>query len=93
MSKYTIEEKLKIVSLVQNGKSIHSLWCESHIKERTGVLPYLKQLIYFFKCLLWDKYNIKAMQIQNRVTKINLYICQKNINIVLKLIIHQVKEC
>jgi len=35
MSKYTIEEKLKIVSPVQNGKSIHGLWCETHIKERT----------------------------------------------------------
>jgi transposase len=59
MSKYTIEEKLKIVSLVQNGKSIHSLWCETHIKERT-ILEWVRKYDLYGECGLQKQPNIRA---------------------------------
>lgn len=59
MSKYTIEEKLKIVSLVQKGKSIHSLWCETHIKERT-ILEWVRKYDLYGECGLHKQPNIRA---------------------------------
>lgn len=59
MSKYTFEEKLNIVSQVQDGKSIHSLWRETHIKERT-ILEWVRKYDLYGECGLRKRPNIVA---------------------------------
>ena len=73
------EEKLKIVSLVQNGESIHSLWCETHIKERT-ILEWVRKYDLYGECGLHKQPNILATpEFKEEVVRLiieNLYICK-----------------